>query len=94
MDMNLPPMHVARYCITNHTQLALANLLGGCISLSSLAAAHMLPYRPHQAQTTDWAVSRRVATARSEAFTDQVSVLWSAGKARVDAQKQRTHLKR
>jgi hypothetical protein len=55
----------------------------------------MLPYRPHrQAQTAGLAVSRRVTTARSAAFTDRVSALWSAGKARVDAQKRQTHLKR
>ena len=72
-------------------------------------AAHVLAYRPRrQAQVADFVPYRGVwrpftitvpppphqPEAKPEVFTDRVLVLWSAGKARLDAQKRRTYLKR
>jgi transposase len=72
-------------------------------------AGHVLAYRPRrQAQATDFVPYRGVwrpftvkvppppdqPEAKPEVFTDQVLVLWSAGKARLDAQKRRIYLKR
>lgn len=72
-------------------------------------AAHVLAYRPRrQAQAADFVPYRGVwrpftitvppppnrPAAKPEVFSDRVLVLWSAGKARLDAQKRRTYLKR
>lgn len=72
-------------------------------------AAQVLTYRPRrQAQVADFVPYRGVwrpftikvapppdqPEAKPEMFTDRVLVVWSVGKARLDAQKRRTYLKR
>lgn len=72
-------------------------------------AAHELAYRPRrQAQAADFVPYRGVwrpftiktppapdhPEEKVEVFTDRVLVMWSDGKARLDAQKRRTYLKR